>query len=117
MFRYAIQYLGSILRRLIIIMQFEIKDTSKMLRASTRSLTRHFVQAPAALNKLKYLKSTKIPTVAQFEHFLQEIKLLMFERLKTTVEEEKAKQEQLSVIIAKEQKVFIEWCVIHRFLR
>jgi hypothetical protein len=50
------------------------------------------------------LRSPKTQTVAQFEHLLQEIKLLTFKRLKTTVEEEKAKQDQLSVIIAKEQK-------------
>lgn len=50
------------------------------------------------------MRSPKTQTVAQFEHLLQEIKLLTFKRLKTTVEEEKAKQDQLSVIIAKEQK-------------
>jgi hypothetical protein len=61
---------------------------------------------PNASTKLRYLKYTRVQTVAQFEHLLQEIKMLIFERLKATVEEEKAKQDQLSVIIAKEQKVF-----------
>ena len=75
------------------------------MRNSTRSLSRHFSVNPTASTKLKYLKSTRVQTVAQFEHLLQEIKMLIFERLKTTVEEEQAKQDQLSGIIAKEQKV------------
>ena len=87
-----------------------------MLRTSTRSLTRHFQQNQSALNKLRYLKSTKTQTVAQFEHLLQEIKNLTFERLKTTVEEEKMKQDQLSVIIAKEQKVIIQYKVAFNLL-
>jgi hypothetical protein len=72
---------------------------------STRSLVRYFSMNPNTSAKLRYLKSTKVQTVVQFEHLLQEIKMLTFERLKTTVEEEKSKQDQLSVIIAKEQKV------------
>ena len=72
---------------------------------STRTLARYFSINPNTSTKLRYLKSTKVQTVVQFEHLLQEIKMLTFERLKTTVEEEKTKQDQLSVIIAKEQKV------------
>lgn len=56
------------------------------------------------MNKLRYLKSTKSSAVLKFEHLLQEIRRLVYDRLRTTVEEEKAKQDQLSVIIAKEQK-------------
>ncbi|KAJ3267648.1 hypothetical protein HK104_005730 [Borealophlyctis nickersoniae] len=82
----------------------ELKETSRQLRQSTRSLYRHFVQNPTATNKLRYLKSTKSPVVTQFEGLLNEVKMLVYERLKITVEEEKAKQDQLSVIIAKEQK-------------
>eukprot|EP00842_Homolaphlyctis_polyrhiza_P006363 jgi/Hompol1/6728/HPOL_005057-RA len=84
--------------------QAEVKDLAKQIRVSTRSLTRHFIQNSGALAKLRYLKSTKSPVVAQFEHLLQEIKILVYGRLKTTVEEEKAKQDQLAIIIAKEQK-------------
>nr|KAJ3422260.1 hypothetical protein HK105_000469 [Polyrhizophydium stewartii] len=82
----------------------EIREAAKTIRTSTRSLTRHFIQNSGALAKLRYLKSTKSPVVAQFEHLLQEIKMLVYGRLKTTVEEEKAKQDQLAIIIAKEQK-------------
>jgi hypothetical protein len=64
---------------------------------------------PNSSTKLRYLKSTRAQTVVQFEHLLQEIKMLIFERLKATVEEEKAKQDQLSVIIAKEQKVIFKF--------
>ena len=60
---------------------------------------------PTSSTKLKYLKSTKVQAMSQFEHLLQEIKMLIFARLKTTVEEEKEKQDQLSITIAKEQKV------------
>ncbi|KAI8927053.1 hypothetical protein BC831DRAFT_453715 [Entophlyctis helioformis] len=82
----------------------ELREMAKGIRTSTRSLTRHFIHNSSALAKLRYLKSTKSPVVAQFEHLLQEIKMLVYGRLKTTVEEEKAKQDQLSIIIAKEQK-------------
>ncbi|KAJ3414692.1 hypothetical protein HDV05_006227 [Chytridiales sp. JEL 0842] len=82
----------------------QIKEVSKQLRASTRALCRHFSQNPTALNKLRYLKSSKPNTVIQFEHLLQEVKVLVYERLKTTVEEEKLRQDQLSVIVTKEQK-------------
>jgi IQ domain-containing protein D len=57
------------------------------------------------MNKLRYLKSSKTQTTLHFEQLLQEVKVLVYERLKTTVEEEKSKQDQLSIIIAKEQKV------------
>ncbi|KAJ1547420.1 hypothetical protein HK096_003031, partial [Nowakowskiella sp. JEL0078] len=76
----------------------------KQLRTSTRSIYRHFLQNPNAMSKLRYLKSTKLAIVNQFEQLLQEVKMLVYERLRTTVEEEKSKQDQLSVIIAKEQK-------------
>ncbi|KAI8800637.1 hypothetical protein BJ742DRAFT_840660 [Cladochytrium replicatum] len=82
----------------------ELKEIISQLRSSTRSLYRHFSQNPTALNKLRYLKSTKPPAVAHFEQLLNEVRLLVYDRLKTSVEEEKAKQDQLSVIIAKEQK-------------
>ncbi|KAJ3129957.1 hypothetical protein HK098_007223 [Nowakowskiella sp. JEL0407] len=82
----------------------ELKEIIRQLKASTRTLYRNFVQNPTAMSKLRYLKSTKLPVVAQFEQLLQEMKILVYERLKTTVEEEKAKQDQLSIIIAKEQK-------------
>ena len=74
----------------------------------TRSLTRYFLQNPNALLKLRCLKSAKIPVIAQFEHWLQEIKMLVYDRLNTTVEEENQKQDQLSLIIAKEQKTSAE---------
>jgi hypothetical protein len=57
------------------------------------------------LTKLGYVSVTKPTSIQRFEDALQEIKLLVYERLRTTVEEEKAKQDQLSIIIAKEQKV------------
>ncbi|KAH6579762.1 hypothetical protein BASA50_002917 [Batrachochytrium salamandrivorans] len=82
----------------------EIKDTAKAIKTATRSITRHFLQNSSALAKLRYLKSGKSPVVAQFEHLLQEIKMLVYGRLKTTVEEERDKQDQLAVIIAKEKK-------------
>jgi chromosome segregation ATPase len=62
------------------------------------------MQNQDALIKLKYLKTIKTPAIAQFEHRLQEIKMLIYERLRTTVEEENQNQDQLSLIIAKEQK-------------
>ena len=49
-----------------------------------------------------------MPVVAQFEHWLKEIKMLVYDRLNTTVEEENQKQDQLSLIIAKEQKTSTE---------
>ncbi|KAJ3262207.1 hypothetical protein HDU77_000427, partial [Chytriomyces hyalinus] len=82
----------------------EIKETAKLVRTSTRAVCRHFLQNPAFMGKLRYLKSTKQANHVQFENLLQEVKVLVYERLKTSVEEEKAKQDQLSVIIAKEQK-------------
>ncbi|TPX58770.1 hypothetical protein SpCBS45565_g07916 [Spizellomyces sp. 'palustris'] len=82
----------------------DLKDSSRQIRQATRSLVRHFLQNPAATSKLRYLKSTKLPSVARFEQLLQEVKMLVYERLGTTVEEERAKQDQLSIIIAKEQK-------------
>ncbi len=81
---------------------------AKSIRLLTRSLTRYFLQNPTALVKLKCLKCTKVPVVAQFEHWLQEIKMLVYDRLNTTVEEENQKQDQLSLIIAKEQKTSAE---------
>jgi chromosome segregation ATPase len=59
---------------------------------------------PGLMGKLRYLKGASIPGIARFEHLLQEIRTIVYDRLRTTVEEEKAKQDQLSVIIAKEQK-------------
>ncbi|KAJ3045560.1 hypothetical protein HDV00_009217 [Rhizophlyctis rosea] len=82
----------------------DLKETSRSLRAATRTLTRHFASNPTALSKLRYLKSTKPPVIGYFESLIQEIKMLVYERLRITVEEEKAKQDQLSGIIAKEQK-------------
>ncbi|ORY39943.1 hypothetical protein BCR33DRAFT_853067 [Rhizoclosmatium globosum] len=82
----------------------EVKETAKQLRISTRTVCRHFLQNPPLIAKLRYLKSTKPNNILQFEGLLQEVKVLVYERLKTSVEEEKAKQDQLSVIIAKEQK-------------
>ncbi|KAI8911719.1 hypothetical protein EDD86DRAFT_203094 [Gorgonomyces haynaldii] len=86
----------------------ETAELVKQLKQSTRTLTRHFLQNPSALSKLKYLKSTQTPVIAYFEHRLQECKTLIFEKLKTTVEEEVAKQEHLAMIIAKEQKTTSE---------
>ncbi|KAJ3088216.1 hypothetical protein HK102_009268 [Quaeritorhiza haematococci] len=82
----------------------ELKDAGRQLRITTRSLHRHFLNNSNALSKLRYLKSTKSPAISQFETLLHEVKMLIYERLKTTVEEEKMKQDQLSVIISKEQK-------------
>ncbi|KAI8909413.1 hypothetical protein DFJ77DRAFT_472408 [Powellomyces hirtus] len=82
----------------------EMRDIGRQIRSVTRSLVRHFIQNPTAASKLRYLKSTKLPSVAQFEQLLQEVKMLVYERLGTTVEDEKAKLDQLSIIIAKEQK-------------
>jgi chromosome segregation ATPase len=59
---------------------------------------------PGLMGKLRYLKGPSVPGIARFEHLLQEIRTIVYDRLRTTVEEEKAKQDQLSVIIAKEQK-------------
>jgi chromosome segregation ATPase len=86
----------------------DIKDVAKLLRIHTRSLCRHFQGNSNALMKLRFLKSAKSPAVAQFEHRLQEVKTLIYDRLKTTVEEENQKQDQLSLIIAKEQKTSAE---------
>ncbi|KAJ3108270.1 hypothetical protein HDU97_001804 [Phlyctochytrium planicorne] len=82
----------------------EIKELTKVLKTSTRNLTRHILQTPGTTSKLRYLKFTKSPGITNFEALIQEIKILVYERLKTTVEEEKARQDQLSIIIAKEQK-------------
>ncbi|KAI8609551.1 hypothetical protein BC830DRAFT_1173457 [Chytriomyces sp. MP71] len=80
------------------------KEVAKQLRMATRAICRHFLQNPTLIGKLRYLKSTKSNNVVHFENLLQEVKVLVYERLRTSVEEEKAKQDQLSVIIAKEQK-------------
>ncbi|KAJ3006224.1 hypothetical protein HKX48_000241, partial [Thoreauomyces humboldtii] len=82
----------------------EMREVGRQIRTVTRSLVRHFIQNPTAASKLRYLKSTKLPSVARFEQLLQEVKVLVYERLGTTVEDEKAKLDQLAVIIAKEQK-------------
>ncbi|KAJ3052199.1 hypothetical protein HK097_006723 [Rhizophlyctis rosea] len=82
----------------------DLKETSRALRAATRTLARHFASNPTALSKLRYLKSTKPPVIGYLESLIQEVKMLTYERLRITVEEEKAKQDQLSGIIAKEQK-------------
>jgi hypothetical protein len=66
------------------------------------------MQNQTSLMKLRFLKTSKIPAVAQFEHRLQETKMLVYERLRTTVEEENQRQDQLSLIIAKEQKTSSE---------
>ena len=84
----------------------ELRETAKALRISTRTLCRHFFQNPANLSKLRFLNQNKSLPLSQFEQLLQEVKLIVYERLMTTVEQEKAKQDQLSIIIAKEQKVF-----------
>jgi IQ domain-containing protein D len=57
---------------------------------------------------MKFLKTSKPPVIFHFEHRLQECKTLVYDRLKTTVEEENAGQEQLAVIIAKEHKTSSE---------
>ncbi|KAJ3209925.1 hypothetical protein HDU67_005817 [Dinochytrium kinnereticum] len=82
----------------------EMKEVGKSLRTLTRSICRHVMQTPGTTSKLKYLKFTKNPPILQFESLISEIKGLVYERLRTTVEEEKARQDQLSVIIAKEQR-------------
>ena len=63
------------------------------------------------ITKLKYLKSNKLPSIVGFERTLGEMKTVVYERLKTSVEEEKAKQDQMSSIIAKEQKVLYKFFV------
>ena len=82
-----------------------MKEASRAIKSATRSLARNFVQNSSILSKLRYLKSTKTPAIGQFEHLLQEIKIIVYEHLKTSVEEEKTNQDQLALIIAKEQKV------------
>lgn len=82
----------------------DIKDAMRGLKLSTRALTRHFISNPAASTKFKYLKVQKQSSVLHFEHRLHECKSLIYDRLKTTVEEENARQDQLTVIMAKEQK-------------
>lgn len=86
----------------------ELRETAKALRISTRTLCRHFFQNPANLSKLRFLNQNKSLPLSQFEQLLQEVKLIVYERLMTTVEQEKAKQDQLSIIIAKEQKTSAE---------
>lgn len=54
--------------------------------------------------KLRFLKTSKPTGILQFEHRIQEVKMLIYERLKMSVEEENQKKEQLSMIIAQEQK-------------
>ncbi|KAJ3322101.1 hypothetical protein HDV06_003552 [Boothiomyces sp. JEL0866] len=86
----------------------DIKETAKAIKVLTRTICRYFLQNQNNMLKLRYLKSNKAPIVAQFEHRLQEIKTLVYDRLRTTVEEENQKQDQLSLIIAKEQKTSSE---------
>ncbi|KAJ3379967.1 hypothetical protein HDU92_006287 [Lobulomyces angularis] len=84
--------------------QTEIRETSRQLKNSTRSLYRQFLQNPASISKLRYLRNNKSTSISRFEQLLQEVRTLVYDRLRTTVEEENNKQDQLSVIIAKEQK-------------
>ncbi|KAI9348774.1 IQ domain-containing protein D-like protein [Zopfochytrium polystomum] len=84
--------------------EVDLKDAAKLLRLSTRTVARHFLQNPALYSKLRFLRVNKPPAAAQFEQLLHEVKMIVYERLMTTVEEERAKQDQLSIIIAKEQK-------------
>ncbi|KAJ3258002.1 hypothetical protein HK103_004136 [Boothiomyces macroporosus] len=86
----------------------DIKETTKAIKVLTRTICRYFLQNQNNMLKLRYLKSNKSPIIAQFEHRLQEIKTLVYDRLRTTVEEENQKQDQLSLIIAKEQKTSSE---------
>lgn len=82
----------------------ELRETSRILRNSTRQLYRAFMTNPGLMSKLRYIRGAPNAGISRLENLLQEIRTIVYDRLRTTVEEEKAKQDQLSVIIAKEQK-------------
>ncbi|KAJ3333542.1 hypothetical protein HDU76_006849 [Blyttiomyces sp. JEL0837] len=84
--------------------EVELAEATHAVKASTRAVCRYFLHNPSSGSKLRFLKSSKAPPMIHFEQLLQEVKNLVFERLRTSVEEERARQEQLSIIITKEQK-------------
>lgn len=84
--------------------QTEMKEYTKQLKLTTREITRLLSLSSSELTKLKYLKVSKGAMILQFEGLIQEVKTLVYERLKTTVEEERARQDQLSLLIARERK-------------
>ncbi|KAI9014789.1 hypothetical protein BC832DRAFT_169558 [Gaertneriomyces semiglobifer] len=94
----------------------EAKEVARQIRHSTRTAIRHFLQSPTVASKLRYMKSTRPEAVVRFEQLLQEVKMLIYGRLGTTVEEEKVTQDQLSIIIAKEQKTSSEVQVLQEEL-
>ena len=66
-----------------------MKEYTKQLKVATREITRLFSLSTSENTKLKYMKVPKSSTIGQFEGLIQEVKLLVYERLKTTVEEER----------------------------
>jgi hypothetical protein len=88
--------------------QSDLKDAISQLKLFNRTVIRYFNNNANALLKLRHHAAAPALIISQFELRLQEVKLLMFERLRTTVEEESEKQDKISLIVAKELKTSTE---------
>ncbi|KAJ1569729.1 hypothetical protein HK405_004031 [Cladochytrium tenue] len=108
----------------------ELQNEAQSLRSATRALCRHFLQNPGVFSKLRMLHAggggagragstiavaasspaaiagppAATVAMARFEGLLQEVKKIFHDRLATSVEEERARAEQIAAITAKEQK-------------
>eukprot|EP00128_Syssomonas_multiformis_P005481 Colp12_sorted_trinity150504_noHs@28687 len=84
--------------------QAEFKEVGKLLRHSTRDLIRLLMSNTTIYLDLKSRLNIKTIGAQCFIAAVVELKQLLYERLLTTVEEERSKQNYLSQIIAREQK-------------
>lgn len=83
----------------------EFNEITKHMKDTTRSLLRHLDTSQSAQQKLNQLKLNKHESVGQIESQLQQLVRMLFDRLKVSVEEERSRQDHLSLIICREQKV------------
>ncbi|KAJ3343783.1 hypothetical protein HDU93_006700 [Gonapodya sp. JEL0774] len=86
----------------------EAFDASRHLHASTRTVQRIFLRNGDSLAKLRLLKHAKHPAVARFEALVEELKGILFERLRQEADEEKEMEERLSIVAAREKKTTAE---------
>ena len=98
--------------------QAEIKETIKQLRSSTRTLCRLSGKSNSTvIPKLRHLATAKHPSISSVEEKIQELKAVLFDRLRTGVEEERARQNQITTTLNKEQRTNQEVAVLKEELR
>eukprot|EP00002_Diphylleia_rotans_P009020 TRINITY_DN1902_c0_g1_i5.p1 TRINITY_DN1902_c0_g1~~TRINITY_DN1902_c0_g1_i5.p1 ORF type:complete len:235 (-),score=57.57 TRINITY_DN1902_c0_g1_i5:803-1507(-) len=83
------------------------KEMAKTLRQASRNVCRLLKETPGAFEAIKrsYRSSSSI---SSFVNYLKELKALTHEKLLTTVEEEKSRQDHLSEIMLKEKRATLE---------